>query len=246
MKDADGQETTQQDGTQGGTTDKPAKKKQMSNLEMNEIVKRFETRMSSADKEAGEHAKAINQLGEQNVDMGEKLDKVLMSLNQITSFNKDRIEPMDDLENETLPSRKFDTDTGDGTEDAVIEPTNFTSVEDRLFKEKAANLDFMEEMVEVEIHTTAEQFADNIFPIAVNGTSLWFVRGKKYEIPRKYVYGLLRARPIHYENQEYKDHKGDTVVRYNPHRGLRYGFSIENDTPKGREWYNRIKASEAA
>lgn len=109
------------------------------------------------------------------------------------------------------------------------------------YKEKMANLQFMEDMVTVHIHDTAEKDADPRFEISVNGKAVIFHRGETRAVKRYIVEGLARAKPVHYRNEEYINSSGERSVRWPSSTGLRYGFSVIQDPhPRGGEWLKSV------
>ena len=115
-------------------------------------------------------------------------------------------------------------------------------VNSQAFAEKMANLQFNEEKLTVDIHTTTDKDADKIFEIAVNGRPFVFQRGKQYTVPRYVVEGLARAKPVGYRSEEYLDAQGLRQMRYPTERGVRYPFSIVNATARDNAWLQHVLA----
>lgn len=125
----------------------------------------------------------------------------------------------------------------------TIETVNITDVDNPAFDEKAAMLAFYEEPVSINIHTTHNPTAEQVFSVGVNGRQWIFKRGENYTVPRKVVEGLLRARPVHYANEEYRLEDGSQAVRNPSRTGLRYGFQVMRDeNPLGGPWLTAIMA----
>lgn len=136
--------------------------------------------------------------------------------------------------------RQFETHAGMG-EDEVILTKPGQDIDDPIFAEKAANLEFMNDMVTVNIHTTNEQNAAPYFEITVNGKPMIFHRGKKYTVRRYFVEGLARAKPVNFRNEEFTMSDGVRSVRWPSSTGLRYGFSVEHDPhPRGLDWLRSV------
>lgn len=102
---------------------------------------------------------------------------------------------------------------------------------------------FLAEVVEVYIHPSSEKNADRVFTISVNGKSEVFFRGHKKKIARRFVFGLATARQTSYANEEFTNHMGDRDYRWPTYTGLRYPFSVINDTPKGVDWLDQVMKS---
>lgn len=128
-----------------------------------------------------------------------------------------------------------------GAEEPELVKPRPDSMESLAMKDKLANLEFMEDMVTIHIHDTAEKNADQIFEVAVNGSKRQvFVRGQQYTVKRYIVEGLARAKPVHYDNEEYEEN-GIKGTRYPSRTGLRYGFSVIHDPhPRGVDWLRAV------
>lgn len=108
------------------------------------------------------------------------------------------------------------------------------------FQEKADEMAFMNENVEIEIHQPSNASEQQVVPVSVNGKTAYLMRGRSYKVPRYVVEVLARAVPVSYNNREYQDDDGMLQVRYEASQGLRFPFHIVNDTKRGREWFRRI------
>ncbi len=122
----------------------------------------------------------------------------------------------------------------------MIEQTSVANLDSKVDQEKLRNIAFMEEMVMVDIHTSSNQFDDQVFEISVNGESVIFKRGERKAVPRKFVEGLARAKPIGYSSQEFRDEAGLTQIRYPTHIGVRYPFSLVNASPRDTAWLQHV------
>jgi hypothetical protein len=123
---------------------------------------------------------------------------------------------------------------------AVVSPVEVVM---EINHEKAEMERFMNEKVEVYIHPTSERNADRIFSISVQGKPEWFIRGQKKGVSRRHVFGLATARPTTFSNEEYYNPQGFQDYRYPTYTGLRYPFSVTNDTPKGIAWLDQVMKS---
>lgn len=111
----------------------------------------------------------------------------------------------------------------------------------RLDPGKVANLKFMEDMITVHVHETAEKNADVCFEVGVNGRNYLFIRGQTKTVPRFVIETLARAKPINYTNEEYTMPDGERAVRWPSATGLRYGFSVIQDPhPRGGDWLKSV------
>lgn len=123
----------------------------------------------------------------------------------------------------------------------AIERTRFKSVDSPDYKEWAANMAFMEEMVTFEVNTSNDPSFPARIPIYGNDGHEFVVEpGKQYTLPRRYLDCLARARPVNFRNEEYAEPDGTRGYRYPMARGHRYPVAVINDTPRGRAWLRAI------
>jgi len=107
--------------------------------------------------------------------------------------------------------------------------------------EKIANLAFMEEMVEVQVHTTSDKGAEQIFEIIVNGKRELFVRGETKTVARKFINVMANAREDKLEQIKERDAAGTLVFKNVFRSVMKYPFSIVNDpNPIGRAWISAV------
>lgn len=139
---------------------------------------------------------------------------------------------------------QFTEAAGTGENDAnLIIPHPEVMDDGERLREKYANNAFMNEMVTVHIHDTAEKNADPSFSIAVNGVDEFFIRGQKKTVKRMFVEGLARAKPVSFKNEEYTRQDGVRDVRWPSNRGLRYSFAVVHDpNPRGASWLASVLA----
>jgi hypothetical protein len=109
----------------------------------------------------------------------------------------------------------------------------------------AEELAFMEEPVTVTVHESNEERAAPYAEIHVNGRTQLFPRGQSITVKRKYVEGLARAKPTGYRDEEYLGADGMKAHRYHKSTALRFPFSVDEDTPKGKAWLKKILAEAA-
>jgi len=179
---------------------------------------------------------ALTATNERIEDVDSKLDQILKAINNPVVI-RDAFEPMEQGLGEEGAAEAKEVDGS-----AVIEHPANVNPDSIEFKNKAAALAFMNEKVKIYIHDTAEKNADKVFEVAVNGVKRVFQRDQEYLVERKYVEGLARAKPIHYENVEYTMSNGERGVKWPTRRGLRYGFSVLEDTQNGKAWLKGVLA----
>lgn len=109
--------------------------------------------------------------------------------------------------------------------------------------EYAKQLAFNEELVTVMVHETAEENAAPLVDVYVNGVAQFFPRGEPVTCKRKYVEGLVRAKPtaISTDVRERNSENPQNVI--NRRSALRYPFSIvEDKNPNGAAWLRKVLA----
>lgn len=111
------------------------------------------------------------------------------------------------------------------------------------FKDKAAELAFLEEMVMIRIHESGDPHAENPVQLGVNGRQVFIRRGEDVIVRRKFVEQLLRAKPENIQTNIRRDGDGNVRNMITKTRALKYPFSIiRDDNPMGRAWERKIRA----
>jgi hypothetical protein len=123
--------------------------------------------------------------------------------------------------------------------DQYIEPV----VDFGRFKDKAAELAFLEELVTIRIHGSGDPNAENPVVLGVNGRQVAILRDQDTIVRRKYVEQLLRSKPEAIATRQVRTGDGDVRNIIDKSRSLKYPFSIIRDeNPLGRRWEARIRA----
>lgn len=107
----------------------------------------------------------------------------------------------------------------------------------------AKELAFMEEPVTVMVHETASDNEAPLVDVYVNGISQFFPRGEPVTCKRKFVEGLVRAKPtaITTDVRERNSENPQNVI--NRRSALRYPFSVVEDrNPNGGAWLRKVLA----
>ena len=99
---------------------------------------------------------------------------------------------------------------------------------------------FMEEIVTVRVHTTADKHANPIPDIYVNGRAQRFLRGHEQQVKRMFLAKLAQSQMTSYDNQLVKDHEGQDKYIYPPTNAEIYPFTVIGDTPKGEQWLKAL------
>lgn len=143
------------------------------------------------------------------------------------------IEPMEQKIGQDHP--RVMKSTGPASES--LEPALIQVVDRPVDPEKIAMLAFMEELVEVHIHTTSDKEADQVFEIFNNGQREVFKRGEVKTVKRKFVNELAMRKVTTYAQVEKLDESGTRTYVNVPSTALRYPFSVvRDDHPRGADW----------
>lgn len=107
----------------------------------------------------------------------------------------------------------------------------------------AADLKFMEELVEVEVHESNDPNAEPIVDLYCNGIPQRIVRGQPIAVKRKYVQILASARQVSMSTDT-RVQGEDVINRVSKRSALRYPFSVvRDDNRKGRDWLRQALQS---
>lgn len=177
------------------------------------------------------------QLMEQNAELQKKLDQA----NAAVEHSRNAIhapvvihKTLEPLEEQIGQDR---TAIGSNETSEIVVPKADGVDDPRLDKEKLENLRFMEEPVKIYIHPTSDKLAPAMFSISVNGIEEIFRYGETKTVKRKFVEGIMRAKPVNFKNEEYTTSEGLRSVRWPTSTGLRYNFSIvEDKNPVSDAW----------
>lgn len=105
----------------------------------------------------------------------------------------------------------------------------------------AQELIFNEEMVEVMVHESADENAENPVFIACNGVPQYFYRGVVQRVKRKYVAILASVKEHGITTPEYTGADGARAMGIKRTSSLKYPFSIISDpNPRGPAWLRSL------
>ena len=104
---------------------------------------------------------------------------------------------------------------------------------------------FMEEKVTINVHKSNIE-GDLAFcePI-VNGSSALIPRGRNVIVKRKFVEALANAKQAVYAQRVMQMDQQNIETPLEEQIALFYGFTLVNDTPRGRSWLNEVLAKAA-
>ena len=184
-------------------------------------------------------------VSEQSEALEKKLDAILAqmskAINNPVVKNEKGFEPLEMEESVSEGMAEF----ADGRSMDLVnttydgEPLDFG----RIRNDKEAMIKFMAEPVTIVMHETSDRDGDTNFFVGVNGFKKVFFRDgvTEYTVPRYIVEGLARARPVHYDNQEFTKSDGERATRWPSRRGVRYPFRVVTDmNPSGADWLAAI------
>lgn len=120
-----------------------------------------------------------------------------------------------------------------------------TVAESRDFRSLAADEAFMNEMVEVLVHSSTDENQAPHVIVNCNGTNQPIVRGVPTTIRRKYLEILARMKETKYSQVTRNPAAPDQIDMIARH-GLAYPFELINDAnPRGRAWLQNVLAEPA-
>lgn len=109
----------------------------------------------------------------------------------------------------------------------------------------AQELLFNEEMVEVMVHESTDDNAENPVFTACNGVTQYFYRGVPQMVRRKYVAILASVKEHNVTTPEYTGNDGARAVGIRRTSSLKYPFSVISDKNKnGAEWLKGLLRSQ--
>jgi hypothetical protein len=109
----------------------------------------------------------------------------------------------------------------------------------------AQELIFNEEVVEVMVHESTDDNAENPIFTACNGVSQYFYRGVPQQVKRKFVAILASVKEHNVTTPEYTAADGSRATGIKRTSSLKYPFSIISDpNPRGAAWLKGLLRSQ--
>lgn len=109
----------------------------------------------------------------------------------------------------------------------------------------AQELIFNEEFVEVMLHESTDDNAENPVFTACNGVSQYFYRGQPQSVRRKFVAILASCKEHSVSTPEYTAQDGSRAMGIRRTSSLKYPFSIISDpNPRGAAWLKGLLQSQ--
>ena len=172
--------------------------------------------------------------------MGEVL-KAISAKNNPVQITKDGTHSEDAYLKEDLIDIEFKKNGNVHADVETVRP-GITSIDSMEFIEKAEQMAFDNENIEIMVMPSASTYPDHTFFVGVNGIQRLIVRGQKQWLPRRYVEVLLRAKVSTYGNFETRNVTTNELEVKNPEtKSHRYPLQILTDkNPLGPKWLNRV------
>lgn len=192
----------------------------------------------------------VSDLGEKVTEVNKKIDDMADNVGRMMTAFQDMLtgrapvtirrtsEPME-MDQGPDHVARFSEDVNPTNPPELVMPKT-SNIDDPIFRQKLELEKFLAEKIRIFIHEDNAENPMETFEIRVNGKPWLFERNKEYEVPRYVVEGLMRARPVHYRNEEYIDIDGVKKTRWPSRRGLRFPFSPISPTQKDNEWLRKL------
>ena len=173
------------------------------------------------------------------IDLGTSITAALKAMNNPVSIAKDGIDSRDVYQH--LDERAIEFTDGDPNDDVEVVRPGLCSVDSTEFKDKANQMRFDNEKVEIMVMASQSTYPDHTFNISVNGVQRLISRGNRQWLPRNYVEVLLRAKISTYGNNEVTTPAGDRKIENPETKSHRYPLQILTDnSPHGQHWLERV------
>lgn len=115
----------------------------------------------------------------------------------------------------------------------------FEPVDKPLDTDYLRELAFMEEEVEIMVHETSDENAENPVIVGCNGVFKAFFRGEPTKTRRKFIECLI-VKHGRVSTPEYINNAGERARAIRQHQAHKFPFSVIHDqNPKGVEWLRR-------
>jgi hypothetical protein len=171
-------------------------------------------------------------------DINEKMNKILCGIEHIMIPKKGI--SSDDAYQHT-DQELVDIQTIDGEVEAVRD--GLTSVDSPEFRDKADQMQFDMQLLEIMVMPSMSSYPDHTFTIGVNGLQKLIFRGTRQWLPRCYVEVLLRAKVSNYGNVEtVNPHNNEREIKNPETKAHRYPLQVITDPAgaKGGHWLERV------
>jgi hypothetical protein len=171
-------------------------------------------------------------------DINEKMNKILVGIEHIM-IPKKGISSEDAYQH--TDGELQDIQTINGEVEAVRD--GLASVDSPEFKDKADQMQFDAQLLEIMVQPSMSSYPDHTFTIGVNGLQKLIFRGTRQWLPRCYVEVLLRAKVSSYGNMEVTNPNNNEREIKNPEtKAHRYPLQVITDPAgaRGGHWLERV------
>lgn len=125
----------------------------------------------------------------------------------------------------------------------ALEPAYIQAVDRPINKEKLDMLAFMEMPVTIQVHTTSDPTAEQVFEVINGGKREIFRRGETKTVARKFVDILATRKTTTFSQKRVRNSEGEMQDVQIPSTALRYPFSVLKDPhPRGGDWLLHVLA----
>ena len=109
-------------------------------------------------------------------------------------------------------------------------------------KKQFDELKFNEDFVEVMLHESTDENAENPVFTACNGVTQYFFRGQPQQVRRKFVAILASCKEHSLKTEEYTAADGSRGIRLRSASSLKYPFSVISDPAgkRGADWLKSL------
>ena len=207
--------------------------------QMNERAQETDDRITSVESAVSEMTNSL--AGKLEIIMS-KLEAPKQASSKVMSHivNKDGTHSEDVYQHQDHLDVNFTKDGPEG--DVNLELSSLKSVNDPEFKQKADQMLFDQEYIQIMVMASTSTYPDHTFNIGVNGKLRMIVRNQKIWVPRNYVEVLLRSKVSSYGNQErVNPYNGEREIKNPETKSYRYPLQVLADkNPLGVRWLERV------
>lgn len=143
----------------------------------------------------------------------------------------------------TTPDKILDMTVDGSLDDMVRSDLEIARGDPMAFESHADELAFQEEYMIVNFSESTDPNDQPVFPLSVNGKTMWITRGVNTKIKRHYVEKAFRAKPEKVKITVGKNADGDVVNRVTKSSALAYPFQILHhgkSTERSKQWAQKM------
>jgi len=217
-------------------------------------IKSLQSEMKASENETDDRLNALeSSIGELTIDIDTKFSEVLDAIrsqakNNPVSISKDGVDCRDVHQHKDEDKSGVIFADGRPENDVELIEISLTSSDSAEFKEKADQVMFDKEEIEIRVMPSGSSYPDFSFSVGINGKMKAIMRGQNQWVQRNYVEVLLRAKTSNFGNIETVNQlTGDKSIIYPETKSHRYPLQVITDnSPKGAKWLERVLNDRAA